>query len=144
MTPPSCWQLSLLATTDPSLFPPWKPCDPPTPKSSSPEVTNDKDGSLSAIVTWIWFPSRIEIAFIFKRIAKEKPVVVKKINLERGIRNPKDYYTRLKLSTLLKKNSKTKKKKQQNRTVDYVELNSGSSKSRGVFWHCYSSHLRYD
>ena len=58
---------------------------------------------------------------------------MKKKKMERGIRNPKDYYTRLNLFRTSKKKKKPKKKKKKHRKVEYVKLNSGSSKSRGVF-----------
>ena len=57
---------------------------------------------------------------------------MKKKKMERGIRNPKDYYTRLNLFRTSKRKKK-KKKKKKHRKVEYVKLNSGSSKSRGVF-----------
>ena len=59
---------------------------------------------------------------------------MKKKKMERGIRNPKDYYTRLNLFRTSKRKKKAKKKKKKkHRKVEYVKLNSGSSKSRGVF-----------
>ena len=59
---------------------------------------------------------------------------MKKKKMERGIRNQRIITQDLIFSALLKEKKKQKKKKiKKHRKVEYVKLNSGSSKSRGVF-----------